>query len=249
MSDNEQAAQESTGITLDSEDQAIENNQSENQQVESAPTTEVKADEPSDGFQTRVNKLTADKYTEKRRADALQKRIDEMETAKPVTVSKQPVEDDFDTFEKFQQADMKYQISQGVTEALSARDASSQQNRQKAESDLLLGGFEKQITALNVENFYDKAATVPDLPAGVADAIMAEPNGAEIVLHLSNHLDQADALAGMTPHGAMMELGRISAKMSVKQTVKPSAAPEPIQPLSSGGSMTAERGPVGATFD
>lgn len=250
MSDQDNAAQADTGIVIEGEDQTIENNQSESQQVESATATEENADEKqSDGFQTRINKVTADKYAEKRRADNLQKQIDKLEAAKPAETVKKPILDDFDTHEDFQQADIKYQIKQGVSEALSSQDANRNETRQKAESSLLLENFDKQVTALKVDDFYETAAKVPDLPFGVADAIMAEPNGAEIVLHLANHLDQADALAGMTPGAAMMEVGRITAKMSVKETKKPSAAPDPIEPLSSGGALTKDEGPDGATFE
>ena len=92
MSDQDNAAQADTGIVIEGEEQTIENNQSESQQVESATTEEVKADEkPNDGVQTRFNKLTADKYAGKRREADLQKRINELEAAKPDNAIKKPV--------------------------------------------------------------------------------------------------------------------------------------------------------------
>jgi hypothetical protein len=52
----------------------------------------------------------------------------------------------------------------------------------------------------------------------------------------------ADKLATMSPQQAMMELGRISANMSAQPNIKLSAAPDPIVPISSGGSLSKDLG-------
>lgn len=246
----ENAAQAEASNIIEGQDQTQEQVASENQTVESATAKEVKADDkPSDGFQTRINKVTAKVYAGQRREVELQKRIDDLEAANTVDTIKKPNIDDFDSDDDFSRADRNYEIQLGIKEALSSQDASRKQTQQKAEASLLFDSFDKQVTALKIDDFYEKAGTIPDLPDGVADAIMAETNGAEMIIHLSAHLDKADALAGMTPGAAMMELGRISAQMSAKQNIEPSAAPDPIEPLSSGGGLSAKRGPKGATFE
>jgi hypothetical protein len=63
-----------------------------------------------------------------------------------------------------------------------------------------------------------------------------------MIYHLGTHLDVAEKIANMTPAAAMMELGRISASMKAQPVVKTSAAPEPIAPLKSGSSLTADVG-------
>ena len=212
-------------------------------QAESA--TEVEEAPKEDGFQKRINKVTADKYAEKRRADELQRQLDEVK-AKPKEVGAPPKLEDFDHDEEaFNRADIKHQVAEAVkaeralitTEANQATAAEAQRT------------FNERVVAMDKPDFADVANAVPQLPLGVADALVQSENGAELIYHLGTHLDMADKLASMTPSQAIMELGRISANMSTKQDIKLSAAPEPIEPLNSGGSISADRGPVGATFE
>ena len=102
--------------------------------------------------------------------------------------------------------------------------------------------FNERVTALDKEDYADKANAIPDLPDGVAAAIMSLDNGPEMVYHLGEHLDKADALASMTPMAAMMELGKISSQMSAKPEIKTSAAPDPIEPVKAGSALNSEVG-------
>jgi hypothetical protein len=77
---------------------------------------------------------------------------------------------------------------------------------------------------------------------GVADALMSLDNGAELIYHLGSHLDQADALANMSPMAAMVEIGRMSVGMNKKPEIKPSAAPDPIEPIQAGSALSSEVG-------
>jgi hypothetical protein len=109
--------------------------------------------------------------------------------------------------------------------------------------------FNQKVNKFGKEDFFEKANSIPDLPPGVADALMQSDMGPELIYHLAGHLDQADSLAAMTPAAAMMELGKIHSNMTATKNIEPSAAPDPIQPLSSGGAMSAEPGPDGATYE
>jgi hypothetical protein len=53
----------------------------------------------------------------------------------------------------------------------------------------------------------------------------------------------------MSPAMAMMELGKLSVKLSAKPVVKPSAAPEPIETLSSGSALSSNIGDEMSTAD
>lgn len=246
MSNEEQAAQVEASYTIEGQEQTQEQVASENQQVESATTTEVKADDkPSDGFQTRINKVTADKYAEKRRADALQAKLDELSKTPSVEQVKAPVIDDFDDDDAFNQANIHHQVKQ----ELAKQNAELRQTDTDDKARQAADDFNQKVTKFGKEDFFEKANSIPDLPAGVADALMQSDIGLELIYHLGGHLDQADALAGMTPAAAMMELGKIHSVITAKQNIEPSAAPDPIQPLSSGGAISSERGPAGATFE
>jgi len=242
-----QAAQVEPSYKIEGEDQAQDQIASANQSVDSATTTEVKADDkPNDGFQTRINKVTADKYAEKRRADALQVKLDELSKTPSVEQVKAPVLEDFDFDETaFNQANIQHQVQQELAKHADARRQTDTDDRARQAAD----DFNQKVTKFGKEDFFEKANSIPVLPTGVADALMQSDIGPELIYHLADHLDQADALAGMTPAAAMMELGKIHSNMTAKQNIEPSAAPDPIQPLSSGGKISSERGPAGATFE
>jgi hypothetical protein len=79
---------------------------------------------------------------------------------------------------------------------------------------------------------------------------MTMPNGAEVAYFLGQHLDVADEIATANPMMAAMRLGEIRAQLANgKPKPKPSAAPDPIAPISAGGKIASDRGPKGATFE
>ena len=211
-------------------------------ELDSAPEPEVTA-EPEvkeDGFQKRINKVTADKYAEKRRADDLQRKVDELETAKPVTVQGDaPKLEDFDFDETAFNAAV---IDHKVNEAVNRQVATQQESAKNASAQEAQNAFNERVAAFGKEDFSEVANGIPQLPRGVADALVNSDHGAELIYHLGTHLDQADKLSNMTPNQAIMELGRISANLSAQPNIKLSAAPEPITPISSGGSLSKDLG-------
>jgi hypothetical protein len=236
--DTEQSAALTEDATLDAQiadaqkAEPVEPTESAPEKVEEAPK--------EDGFQKRINKVTADKYAEKRRADELQRKLDEA-LAKPVNADqgKMPTLEDHDFDDAaFNAATIKYQVA----EAVKSQAEAAQQTAAKASAEQSQAAFNERIAALNKSDFADVANAIPELPNGVADALVQSENGAELVYHLGTHLDMADKLATMSPQQAMMELGRISANMSAQPNIKLSAAPDPIEPISSGGSLSKDLG-------
>lgn len=196
-----------------------------------------------DGFQKRIDKVTADKYAEKRRADELQKKIDALEAAKEKETLVKPKLEDHDYDEDaFNEANRQYEIDKGVQETLAKQQAEAKAEQQKTESEKVLADFNEKVKILGKSDFEEKANAIPILPQGVADAIMQSEDSAEMVYHLGSNLDKADAIANMSPAMAMMELGKISAKLKAKPEIKTSAAPDPIAPLKSGSSLSSDIG-------
>ena len=239
-------------------DQVSEQEPVENQTTESAPVedtkkpeateaTEPKGDEPkANGVQERINKITADKHEERRqreasdkRADELQAKLDSIEANKP-TLSKPNLEDDDINFDEdlFNKRSVAFQVQEQVKAELTTQKAQQDQTDQQAEAQAELSKFNERAEALGKDDFAVKAKAIPELPEGVASAIMSLENGAEMVYHLGSNLDKADALSSMTPMAAMMELGRISASISVKPEIKTSAAPDPIEPVTAGSALS-----------
>ena len=229
-------------------DQGIEQLSTENQNTESATVVDTNesnstdAEKPKeDGFQKRIDKVTADKYTEKRRADDLQKQVDAFEANNKKEALKKPsLEDpeiDYDE-DAFNKANRDYEINQGVQDVLAKQSADAKAEQQRTAGEKVQSDYNGRVNALGKSDFEEKQNSIPNLPAGVADAIMQSELGAEMVYHLGSpeNAEKANAIANMSPVMAMMELGKLSVQLSTKPEPKTSAAPEPITPLGSGGS-------------
>ena len=227
-------------------DQGLEQAQAESQSTESAPVVDAIKSESTeavnptgDGFQKRIDKVTADKYSEKRRADDLQKRIDSYEAAQTKESLKKPQisdpEIDYDE-EALEVAERQYAIDQGVQAALSQQSADAKAEQQKTAGQKVQGDYNDRVNALGKSDFAEKQNSIPELPSGVADALMQSEDGPAMVYHLGSNLEQAEAIANMSPAMAMIELGKLSTKLSTKPEIKLSAAPDPITTLNSSGS-------------
>lgn len=248
--ETEQAALAESDNQFQGDDQALDSVSSDAAQADSAPANnesesqEVKTE--SDGFQKRINKVTADKYAEKRRADALQAKLDELSKSPSQEQAKAPKLEDYDyDNDKYNDALIDYRVQQALEkQAEQQKQISADLAAQEAANS-----FNQRIQEFGKADFAEKANAIPQLPEGVASALMQSEGGVELIYHLGTHLDKADAIASMPPAVAMMELGKMQAELSAKPNIKHSAAPDPIEPLSTGGSVAKERGPKGATFE
>lgn len=234
-------------INQDSEQTTVESQTTESAPVEDAKNPELtEAEKPtSDGFQKRIDKVTADKHTERRRADELQKWKDEQLAKQAKETLQKPKLDDpsigYDE-DAFEAANRQYDIDKGVQDALAKQSTDAKAEQQKAESEKVLTTFNERVSALGKSDFDEKSNAIPNLPQGVADAIMQSEDGAEMVYHLGSNPEEAEALANMSPAMAIMQLGKLSTKLSAKPEIKTSAAPEPIDPLKSGSSLSSNIG-------
>lgn len=244
--DSTQAAQvDPLDAFVDAIDQASANDSTDTPNTESAPVEDASEPKPTeaekptgDGFQKRIDKVTADKYSEKRRADDLQKQLDAIKSSEAKEVLTKPKLDDasidYDE-ELFNKATLDYEVKVGVQSALDARSEEAKIQKAKDASEVILTTFTERVNTLDKKDFNEKAALIPILPAGVADAMMQSELGPEMIYHLGGNPEKAQELANMSPAMAMMELGKISMQLSAKPEIKTSAAPDPITTLSSTG--------------
>ena len=205
--------------------------------TESAP---VEAKEPEEnGVQKRINKITKKAGEQERRADSLQKQLDEL-NRKPELEEPTLEQHGYDT-DAFNDAQVDYKIQEGVKNGIKANSQDAILEKQNLDAKQSYDSFVENVKAIDSEGM-NKIDTLPELQKDVIDAIMAAPNSGELALYLTKDLNAADKLAAMTPNAAMMELGRISVQMSIKPEIKTSAAPDPIETLNSGSALNAEVG-------
>lgn len=207
--------------------------------LDSAPA-DTEAQPKEDGFQKRINKVTADKYAEKRRADELQKRLEELEASKVQTsTGEAPKLENFDYDQDAYQAAL---IEHKVKAALAENNAKQSQEAISAQAQEASKTYEGLVNELGKDDFFEVANNIPTLDQGLVAELMSTKEGVEMIYHMGTHLDVADKISNMQPMAAMAELGRLSASLSAQPQIKTSAAPDPIEPLSSGGSLNKDVG-------
>ena len=227
-------------------------------QVDAAPA-EVKdtdsqfVSDVSEKTQKRINKITAEKYAEKRRADEAEKALTELKTQTPIQpkqTGQEPKLEDYDYDEAAHtSALIDYRVNLKADQIQQQRQQEQRQTQEKQTADnfnLKVAAFAEKAT-----DYEQVVANIPQLPPETLDAVMQSDKGPELAYYLGKHLDVADDIATASPMVAAMKLGHLSAQLAATtKTVNTSAAPEPIEPIESGGSLpSTEGGPSGATYE
>jgi len=224
----------------------------------SSDTKPVEVDEK----QKALNKLAFEKREEKRRADELQRQLNELQakpeqsaqvTTKPVMPKEADFE--FDT-EKYSQAmsDYTVKLAQYTTqETLKQHVQNTSKSAEEARLNSLYSDFDKKVSESGIKDFYKVTANLPEFDGAVRDAMMQSENAPQLVHYLSEHLDVADIIASSNPVVAAMKIGEISTRIAnAKTTNNISTAPDPIETLNQSGASTAPKdSPLldGCTFE
>lgn len=234
-------------IDLDNQDLIDEESapQAEEQNIEESEQQET---QNQDGVQKRINKITADKWVEKDRADKLQAELDKIKGSQNNVATSEPQIEDFDFDDaKFNSALIDYKVDAKIQAMEKSRESLSSQDeaRKTAEAfNLKVAEFSQDKTDVS-----EVLQRVPTLQPAVLSAIMNDGKSVDIAYYLGKHLDFADKVSQMNPISAAIEIGKLSEKFNAVKSIKSSSAPEPIEPMSSGGATTKDRGPAGATFE
>ena len=191
-------------------------------------------EELDDKAQARVNKLTFEKHEQKRRADAAVKALEDFKANNAPPEQAEPKLEDFDFDEaQYNAALIKYQTAKGINTAISEYKTEQQQNLDNRRQTEINNNFNARVDDFRkaTPDYDQTIAGLPDLPGNVLDAVMQAENGPQLAHYLGKHLDVAENIT-------LMKLGEISAQLkNVKPTNKQSAAPDPIVPVKSGGTL------------
>ena len=223
--------------------------------ADSSPATGENQDNNQNTFQDRINKVTAQKYEQKRRADELEAELNEL---KSKSASAQPVQQDTtekvsapvlpqdmydeDAMRQYHQDVMKY--NQHVAETASRNatktwEQQQQEQKQKAINQERLNSYQQNAVRDGVD--FDKlhAAEQVIVQSGIkpelANYLLEDPNGAKIAVHLADNPAQLYELAGMNPMNAAVKIQSEIKPQALSKTPKVTSAPEPLPEYHGGG--------------
>ena len=219
----------------------------------SSPTTQNPAEqapaktEPAPGegknrLSRRLDKAWRERAEAQAKAEFFESRLKELEAkANPVKSEGAPRLEDFSDIQEYAKAFAEHEKQQTFKE-LSTRH---QQQTQAQERAKLIAGWEQKASSAKYDDFDEVVGDLqPTTPWAVA--VMEADNGDEIAYYLGTHLDEAKAIAQLSPIGQARAIGKLEAKLAAEPPKpKPtSQAPAPISPVSGTSSGPAEKPPA-----
>lgn len=210
----------------------------------SEPETEIKTEEAKNGLQERFNKLTAEKYAEKRRAEQLEARLKELEAraAQPATLpddlaAPEMPEDTWDAeaMRKYdaQMRDYYRKLAQHeARNVLNATHSEQQKTQQQRQQQEVLQSFAKRAVDAKVDLQTLQTAGTSLAQAGMNEdlqmLILEDEAGPQITMYLANNPELAHQLIGMPATKAAIKIAtEVKAKvLSTKPKV--TTAPDPL---------------------
>lgn len=200
-----------------------------------APATSDGKDAPAQrqnkGVGKRINELTREKYEAIRRAEAAERRAQEMEQQRMPPEPKKPAQSegkptladhDFD-----QEAYLDALADWRLNQKLSERDTQEQAKQKQHQEQERKAKFQERLQHYEAENpgKWDAAVKAPiNFTEPMLEVIASSEVGPHIAGYLSENLDRADEISRMTPYAAAAALGRIEASFSAP---KPQTTPVP----------------------
>ena len=226
-----------------------------NNSVGSAPPENEDARPPKKpGVHNRIGELTKEKHDERRekeaalreaeywRQQALKAAEQKPEPTHADAPTGEPTREQFDYDDaQFMRAWYKWQRDQERAEETRTKQAEEAQKRHKTFQE------REQAFAAAHPDYEEvaKAEHVP-IPKEMAEAIIESDDAPAIAYYLGQNLEEASAIAAMSPIAVARAIGRIEAKLSAKPAVQTTTtptktvtrAPEPVTTLSGSPAVT-----------
>lgn len=183
----------------------------------------------------------AQREADRRVADAVARATPRQTTPLP-----EPKPEQFTTTEDYVKAVAKHAVAEDKSQNAVTQQQNVQQSRQSeinAQYSEVLSRGEEKYEDFDAAMYVVSQLPIPD-ETGVAlkEAIAESENGDELLYYLGKHKAEALQLAKLSPYRALVELGKIGAKLTPASTPskKTSSAPAPISPVtpSSGSTYT-----------
>ena len=266
MSEEQQAVLDDSQEFDVVENQGIDDQQTENldDQAESATAEDgdiQKAKEGTPpGLQKKIDRLTAEKYAEKRKREEETRKREELEArlkegGKPPESGQPTGKPTLEQFDFDQDAYNEAMIDFRVQESLDKRETTAQKAQSEAAARQREAAYDKQEIEYVTENpaYVEDIQALPMFPVDTLNVIKGQENAPSLVHYLAKNPEVAEQIAQLDTMSAAVQIGIITAKNSaqVKQ-IKTSAAPEPIDPIKPGGSTMSDNvspHAKGATFE
>lgn len=222
--------------------------------AESSPASEENHEEKHNGVQKRINDLTAKRYDEQRRADALEaelneiKRVQAQPTQPAQTTAEAPKMPDhvYDTeaMAKYHQDMVAYSTQvaqQAATSTFEQQQQAAKEQQIKATAQQVVSSYSQNAVRDGVDMDKLRAAEQMLNNGGISDNlgqfIMNDANGGKIVEYLGDNPAEAYELLSLDPVSAGIKIANEIKPRALSTTPRVSNAPEPTPSIKGGGTL------------
>ena len=166
--------------------------------------------------------------------------------------SGRPNQDDFETYEQFQEALVDWKLNLRLSERSAAeRERIDRESARRAQADLV-ATHEARIDGFRSEHddfdaVIEQGKNLP-MTRPMQDSVLHSDMGPAVMYHLCRFPEECDRIAAMAPMEAIREMGKLEARIEAATTGPVSSAatitraPRPIKPV--GGGATASTVPL-----
>lgn len=188
------------------------------------------------GVGKRINELTREKYEAIRRAEAAERRAQELENQRQggqsnSTTTQTEGKPKLADFNFDQEAYLDALADWRVSQKLSERDTESQARQKQAQEQERQQQFQERLVKFDSENpgKWEAATKAPiNFTEAMLEVVATSDVGPQIAVYLSENLDRADEISRMSPYAAAAALGRIEVSLSAPKPNTPPAPPKTV---------------------
>jgi len=222
-----------------------------NSEPDSSPEREDNHEEKNT-FQDRINKVTAQKYEQQRRAEALEAELEALKAEKPkepiasLPDEPKPPSDMYDAEAVAEyhrnMAAYNRQVAEESAKAAMLRQAESEkEQRAKAEAQQAISTYAKNAVRDGVDMDKLRVAEQVINQAGISPElgryIMGDQNGGKIVEYLHDNPALMHEVLAMDPVSAGIKIASEIKPAALSTTPKVTQAPEPVGEIRGGGAL------------
>lgn len=256
---NEEQASSETNNTEDednddSEASAEDDNESTDKEEDDSSGDNTTADDSKpkkrDRYQKSIDRVTRQREDEKRKNESLEARIKELESKsepKEKGETKEPVEDDFENYDKYLDALDKFdkQSTDQASEKETAPD--KKDNESKDEDELTssqktaLAITQERVASADKPDDFDAVALNPDvsITGDMLEALSECDDPVKVMYHLGQNKDLASDIASKTPSQQAVAIAKLDFTVTSKpkKPTKITSAPDVIEPVNGSDSQ------------
>lgn len=227
---------------------------SEDPPPEPAPTPEPDPEPPiPKGVQKRIDRAVRRQYEAEADARILRERLRALESGlaqpssqpTPQRPAGSPKIEDFQNFDEYVAAMAAHIAEEKVKTTLTEREQRQRAEAEQAAQRRIYDSWQKKVEQATAEMpDFEEVLSNADLPMTpvMQSAIMESDIGPRLAFHLATHPDEAVQIAQLSPHKAILALGRLEEKLTAAPVKKPTSTPPPVPTTSPRGALKKDPG-------